>query len=163
MAPILPPRAVVNSSDLPGTRFTAGLKAGALSRDEVAQWIERPPPERKATSPILVEGARLHVIDRWYPSSKTCSGCGTVKTKLSLNTRTYVCHTCGLVMDRDLNAAINIQVAGSAPETLNARGGTARRTPGAHSPNETRTKQPHPKGVRLGANTRKSVLQAKTN
>lgn len=108
-------------------------------------------------------GARLHVIDRWYPSSKTCSGCGTVKTKLSLNTRTYVCHTCGLVMDRDLNAAINIQVAGSAPETLNARGGNTRRTPGAHSPNETRTKQPHPKGMRLGANTRKSVLQAKTN
>lgn len=86
-----------------------------------------------------------------------------MKTKLSLNTRTYVCHTCGLVMDRDLNAAINIQVAGSAPETLNARGGNTRRTLGAHSPNETRTKQPHPKGMRLGANTRKSVLQAKTN
>lgn len=73
-------------------------------------------------------GARLHVIDRWYPSSKTCSGCGTVKTKLSLDTRTYVCHTCGLVMDRDLNAAINIQVAGSAPETLNARGGSVGQT-----------------------------------
>ncbi|WP_340510074.1 RNA-guided endonuclease TnpB family protein, partial [Bifidobacterium longum] len=69
-------------------------------------------------------GARLHVIDRWYPSSKTCSNCGTVKAKLPLSERVYHCEECGLDMDRDLNAAINIQVAGSAPETLNARGGS---------------------------------------
>ncbi len=73
-------------------------------------------------------GARLHVIDRWYPSSKTCSNCGTVKAKLSLSERVYHCEECGLSIDRDLNAAINIQVAGSAPETLNARGGNGRRT-----------------------------------
>ena len=73
-------------------------------------------------------GARLHVIDRWYPSSKTCSNCGTVKAKLSLSERVYHCEECGLVIDRDLNAAINIQVAGSAPETLNARGGSVRQT-----------------------------------
>ena len=72
-------------------------------------------------------GAQLHVIDRWYPSSKTCSKCGAVKAKLSLNERTYRCDGCGLVMDRDLNAAVNILVAGSAPETLNAHGGTGRR------------------------------------
>ena len=72
-------------------------------------------------------GARLHVIDRWYPSSKTCSNCGTVKAKLSLSERVYHCEKCGLVIDRDLNAAINIQVAGSAPETSNARGGSGRR------------------------------------
>ena len=59
-------------------------------------------------------GAKLHVIDRWYPSSKTCSNCGSVKAKLSLNERTYKCEHCGLVIDRDLNAAINIMVAGSA-------------------------------------------------
>ena len=46
-----------------------------------------------------------------------------MKAKLSLSERTYTCEDCGLVMDRDLNAAINIMVAGSAPETLNARGG----------------------------------------
>ena len=73
-------------------------------------------------------GARLHVIDRWHPSSKTCSNCGTVKAKLSLSERVYHCEECGLVIDRDLNAAINIQVAGSAPETLNARGGSGRQT-----------------------------------
>lgn len=73
-------------------------------------------------------GARLHVIDRWYPSSKTCSNCGTVKAKLPLSERVYHCEECGLDMDRDLNAAINIQVAGSAPETLNARGGSVGQT-----------------------------------
>jgi len=73
-------------------------------------------------------GARLHIVDRWYPSSKTCSTCGAVKAKLSLNERTYRCDGCGLVMDRDLNAAVNILVAGSAPETLNAHGGTVSRS-----------------------------------
>lgn len=73
-------------------------------------------------------GATLHVINRWYPSSKTCSACGAVKAKLPLSERTYRCDGCGLVMDRDLNAAINIKVTGSAPETLNARGGTVRRS-----------------------------------
>ena len=72
-------------------------------------------------------GAKLHVIDRWYPSSKTCSGCGRVKAKLSLSERTYRCEHCGLTIDRDLNAAININVAGSAPETVNAHGGSGSR------------------------------------
>ena len=72
-------------------------------------------------------GAKLHVIDRWHPSSKTCSQCGSVKAKLSLTERVYRCEHCGLVIDRDLNAAINLMVAGSAPETLNARGGDTRR------------------------------------
>ena len=72
-------------------------------------------------------GAALRVIDRWYPSSKTCSKCGRVKAKLSLAERTYTCDGCGLVMDRDLNAAINIKVAGSAPETINAHRETVSR------------------------------------
>lgn len=72
-------------------------------------------------------GAALHVIDRWYPSSKTCSKCGAVKAKLSLAERVYRCDGCGLSMDRDLNAAVNILVAGSAPETINAHRGTVRR------------------------------------
>lgn len=72
-------------------------------------------------------GAKLNIVGFWYPSSKTCSGCGRVKAKLSLSERTYSCEHCGLVIDRDLNAAININVAGSAPETLNAHGGTVSR------------------------------------
>lgn len=111
-------------------------------------------------------GARFHVIDRYYPSSKTCSNCGTVKAKLSLSERTYRCDECGLVIDRDLNAAINIQVAGSAPETLNARGGSGRRT---RSRNEA-TRHPvkrEPSGdasrMRLGAGLGNEAMQTKTN
>ena len=51
-------------------------------------------------------------IDKFYPSTKTCSCCGNVKDKMSLSERTYVCHECGFVCDRDINAAINILRAG---------------------------------------------------
>ena len=67
-------------------------------------------------------GGRLVVADRWYPSSKTCSGCGAVKTKLALHEREYECQACGLILDRDLNAARNLaalavelNTAGSGP------------------------------------------------
>lgn len=106
-------------------------------------------------------GAALRVIDRWYPSSKTCSGCGRVKAKLSLNERVYRCDTCGLVMDRDLNAAINIKVAGSAPETLNARGGTGRRNDLSGRATLDPVKCEPSRGdnrVRLGAGVRKDSL-----
>lgn len=103
---------------------------------------------------IARTSATLHVVDRWYPSSKTCSKCGAVKAKLSLSERVYRCDACGLSIDRDLNAAININVAGSAPETINARGGDTSRadtTSGNANPTETRTKQPPTSGMRLGA------------
>ncbi|MGZ3627875.1 MAG: RNA-guided endonuclease InsQ/TnpB family protein [Ktedonobacteraceae bacterium] len=65
----------------------------------------------------------LVVIDRFYPSSKTCSVCGFVKPELSLNERTYVCEDCGVVLDRDLNAAMNLRmVAVSSIDTQNAYG-----------------------------------------
>jgi putative transposase len=53
-------------------------------------------------------GVRVHLADRWYPSSKTCSACGVVKAKLCLSERVYRCEACGLVLDRDLNAARNL-------------------------------------------------------
>ena len=55
-----------------------------------------------------LRGNTIKIVDRWFPSSKTCSGCGTVKKDLSLSEREFVCEHCGLVMDRDLNAAVNI-------------------------------------------------------
>jgi len=68
-------------------------------------------------------GTHLVLIDRFYPSSKTCSGCGYIKPELSLSERTYVCEDCGMVLDRDLNAAINVRsVAMSSIDTLNACG-----------------------------------------
>ena len=53
-------------------------------------------------------GSTLVEADRWYPSSKTCSGCGSRKPRLTLAERTYECEHCGIVLDRDLNAAINL-------------------------------------------------------
>lgn len=107
-------------------------------------------------------GAALHVVDRWYPSSKTCSKCGRVKAKLSLSERVYRCDGCGLVMDRDLNAAINIKVAGSAPETINAHGGTGRRNDLSGRATLDPAKCEPSRGdnrVRLGADSRKAILQ----
>jgi IS605 OrfB family transposase len=82
-------------------------------------------------------GGRVIVADRWFASSKTCSGCGAVKAKLLLSERTYVCTLCGMVADRDLNAARNLaeygnrQVAGSGPETGNGRGADRKTTSGS--------------------------------
>lgn len=53
-------------------------------------------------------GIHIETADRWYPSSKTCSGCGAVKTDLTLADREYRCEACGLVIDRDVNAAKNL-------------------------------------------------------
>ena len=53
-------------------------------------------------------GTLLLKVNRWFPSSKTCSGCGHTKEKLSLSEREFICEECGLVLDRDTNAAINI-------------------------------------------------------
>ena len=53
----------------------------------------------------------LRVVDRWYPSSKTCSQCGEIKKDLKLKDRIYICPCCGLKIDRDLNASINLSNA----------------------------------------------------
>ncbi|QWB25748.1 MULTISPECIES: RNA-guided endonuclease TnpB family protein [Streptomyces] len=58
-------------------------------------------------------GRELVVIDRWFPSSKLCGTCGTVREKLPLNVREWTCD-CGTVHDRDVNAARNILAAGLA-------------------------------------------------
>ncbi|GAA2706050.1 IS607 family element RNA-guided endonuclease TnpB [Micromonospora olivasterospora] len=101
-------------------------------------------------------GGRLIVADRWYPSSKTCSGCGTVKTKLALSERTYTCTTCGLSLDRDLNAAHNLAAfatettAGSGPvagrgadrKTRSGRQVATKRQPGTASAGQTGTVPP---------------------
>jgi putative transposase len=76
-------------------------------------------------------GSHLIVADPFYPSSKTCSACGWVKAKLTLAERTFRCEACGLVLDRDLNAARNLarlvqDVAQSGWETQNARGADTR-------------------------------------
>jgi putative transposase len=59
-------------------------------------------------------GRHLIVIDRWYPSSKTCSACGHLLATLSLSTRTWQCPSCRTRHDRDINAAKNVLAAGLA-------------------------------------------------
>lgn len=61
---------------------------------------------------VLYKSARLGIsvveADRWFPSSKKCSCCGNIKHDLKLKDRVYVCDVCGLVIDRDFNASINL-------------------------------------------------------
>jgi putative transposase len=110
-------------------------------------------------------GSALVEADRYYPSSKTCSGCGRRKPSLSLADRTYACGHCGLRIDRDLNAAVNLarlgetrlgeqSLAGSGPvagrgatrETEPARAGNAggreASTPHWQQPGKTGTAPP---------------------
>ena len=68
-------------------------------------------------------GSSVILADRWEPSSKRCSGCGWIDADLTLSDRTFHCEQCGLVLDRDLNAAINLaQLAGSSSDSQNACG-----------------------------------------
>lgn len=53
-------------------------------------------------------GGQVFIASRWFPSTKRCSGCGYVKKRMPLKHRTYQCLTCGLLIDRDLNAALNL-------------------------------------------------------
>ncbi|WP_432920342.1 RNA-guided endonuclease InsQ/TnpB family protein [Microbispora sp. CA-135349] len=73
-------------------------------------------------------GRVFHRIDRWFPSSKRCSQCGTVQQSMPLNVREWTC-PCGAVHDRDVNAAKNILAAGRA-DRLNACGARVRPGPG---------------------------------
>ena len=74
-------------------------------------------------------GSTLVRVDRFYPSSKTCSRCGTVKATLSLDERTYHCGACGLTLGRDHNAAINLARQG-LPGTSSGTGRGGEVSPG---------------------------------
>ncbi len=101
-------------------------------------------------------GSALVKADRFYPSSKTCSRCGAVKAKLGLNEREYHCEACGLVMDRDLNAATNLAGWPSKPtpagtRSVAGRGGEVRpsrqNTDEPAHPAEASTEAPTPVGA----------------
>lgn len=83
-------------------------------------------------------GGRLVVADRWFPSSKTCSGCGAAKAKLPLGCRVFDCHACGVVLDRDVNAAFNL----AALATGEAATGT-----GVAGDQGARPRAPKPRGA----------------
>ena len=65
----------------------------------------------KLISKCKENNIELRIVDRWYPSSKTCHNCGHIKKDLKLKDRTYICSECGYVEDRDINASFNLRDA----------------------------------------------------
>jgi putative transposase len=94
-------------------------------------------------------GRTVVAVNRWYPSSKTCSACGHLLAELSLSTRHWTCPSCGTRHDRDINAAKNILAAGLAAGAGNgadACGGTVRRARGNRNARARETGTPTREG-----------------
>jgi putative transposase len=98
-------------------------------------------------------GGVLHTAGRWFPSSKTCSGCGAVKAKLPLHARVYDCEHCDLVMDRDANAALNLAALAAAAITGTGVAGDLDAQASNASGADRKTRRHHPgpgRGGRAG-------------
>ncbi|MFG2880474.1 RNA-guided endonuclease InsQ/TnpB family protein [Streptomyces sp. NPDC048337] len=78
-------------------------------------------------------GREVIAVDRFFPSSKLCSTCGTLQKRLPLHVRTWTCESCGTTHDRDANAAKNLLAAGLAVTVCGAGVRPQRRTPGGQS------------------------------
>ena len=93
----------IEDLNLDGMKHLWGRKVSDLAYGEfiqILEWVARK------------NGSIVVKVDRWLPSSKTCHFCGTVNTNLTLTDRRWTCEGCGATLDRDTNAAINIQEAG---------------------------------------------------
>ena len=91
-------------------------------------------------------GSELVIVPRTFPSSKLCSRCGHRKQDLSLAEREYHCEECGLRINRDLNAALNL-VAVSLPETKNACGESVRLLVGPSGPQGATSMNQEPNNI----------------
>ncbi|MBF8191875.1 transposase [Nonomuraea sp. K274] len=117
--------------------FAEDLAVKGLARTKLAKSVHD--AGWSAFVAMLEYKAKLHGrtfarIDRFFPSSKLCSACGTLAEAMPLDVRTWTC-PCGAVHDRDVNAAINILAAGRA-ERLNASGGQVRPSHAVAQPGE---------------------------
>lgn len=88
-----------------GMQALWGRKIGDLARSEFMAIL---------TYVASTKGKVVHLVNRFYPSSKTCSDCGAVNTQLELSDRRWVCQGCGSIHDRDANAALNIHRVGAS-------------------------------------------------
>lgn len=90
-------------------------------------------------------GSKLITAPRFYPSSKTCSGCNTAKTKLLLSEREFVCTNCGLIIDRDENASINLARFGKSNPagsiSVAGRGGKQKTRKAARRPSKAAARE----------------------
>jgi putative transposase len=102
LASMLPFRITVEDLNVRGMMKNRHLSR-AIQEQNFAEFL------RQIEYKSAWNGIEFVKADRFYPSSKTCSGCGNIKKDLKLNDRTYVCPVCGLVIDRDYNAAINLE------------------------------------------------------
>ncbi len=91
--------------NMQGMQRLWGRKIGDLARSEFMEIL---------TYIAATKGKVVHLVNRFYPSSKTCSDCGSVNTALQLSDRRWACHGCGSIHDRDLNAAFNIHREGAS-------------------------------------------------
>jgi putative transposase len=127
---------------------------------EIRRQLDYKTHQRHATRTI--------VADRWYPSSQTCSGCGAVKAKLPLHVRTYECDACGLVIDRDDNAALNLAALAAACMTGTGVAGDQDTAPAVSKPRgadqKTRATRPRRKASagRAGGATLPQQRQTET-
>ncbi|GAP51779.1 RNA-guided endonuclease InsQ/TnpB family protein [Streptomyces azureus] len=118
------------------------LKNGRLARAiSDAAWSEfRSMVEYKAHW----YGREVIAVDRWFPSSKLCSACGTLQDAMPLSVRTWTCGNCGITHDRDVNAASNLLAAGLAVSACGAGVRPQRRTPGGQSAMKQETPRREP-------------------
>ncbi len=102
-APLRPRVVVLEDLNVEGMKRNRKL---ALSISDVGLGEFR----RQMTYKAAWQGETLHIADRWFPSTKQCSACGNIKADMDLSSRIYVCEQpgCALVMDRDMNAALNL-------------------------------------------------------
>jgi len=91
--------------NMKGMRALWGRKVGDLARSEFMGILGYV---------ASTKGKIVHLIDRFYPSSKTCFDCGHVYKELSIKEREWVCQSCGVIHDRDHNAALNIHREGAS-------------------------------------------------
>ncbi|WP_282695845.1 RNA-guided endonuclease TnpB family protein [Streptomyces sp. CC208A] len=89
-------------------------------------------------------GREVIAVDRFFPSSRLCSHCGTLQQKMPLSVRTWTCDSCGTTHDRDVNAARNLLAAGLAVTVCGAGVRPQRRTPGGQSATKQKTPRREP-------------------
>ena len=89
-------------------------------------------------------GREVIAVDRFFPSSKLCSHCGTLRLEMPLHVRTWTCDSCGTAHDRDVNAAKNLLAAGLAVSVCGAGVRPQRRTPGGQSAVKQKTPRHEP-------------------
>ncbi|MFM9709422.1 RNA-guided endonuclease InsQ/TnpB family protein [Streptomyces galilaeus] len=88
-------------------------------------------------------GREVIAVDRWFPSSKLCSACGSLQQKMPLQVRTWTCD-CGTAHDRDVNAAKNILAVGLTASVCGAGVRPQRKTPGGQSATKQKSLQREP-------------------